>query len=142
MTKTFEEPTDEQMFENSGRAQTRSRLAIFLYDLMKDEVVPGKVEELVRTAEHLDWDQTTKAYLSNGWLLAYAKYVAARLSATPNADQEELIRTIAEAVAQIDEIYAELPEDRVTADRQANMVWMNLRENINMKQLKQLLLSQ
>lgn len=60
--------------ERSGQVQVNSRLVSFLYDLMRDHLPPGKVEELVQNAE----DVPDVAY-TNGWLAKYAEDLSNRL---------------------------------------------------------------
>lgn len=59
----------------SGSMKTDSKLISFLYELMRDEVTPGRVEEILQKS--LFEDGTIE--LSNGWLGKYAGYVASKL---------------------------------------------------------------
>lgn len=76
----YEPLTDTQKEKNaglthrSGQIKINSRLVSFLYDLMRDHLSVGTVEELVREAE----DEPDVNY-SNGWLASYAKDLANRL---------------------------------------------------------------
>lgn len=63
----------------SGSIKINSRLVSFLYELMRDRLPPGVVEELVQNAE----DEPEIVY-TNGWLAKYAEDIANRLK-----DQEE-----------------------------------------------------
>jgi hypothetical protein len=51
-------------------------LVSFLYELMRDHVVPGIIEEVVRTSEHQPLGGTT---FCNSGLALYAQEVATRL---------------------------------------------------------------
>ena len=57
----------------SGSVDSTNRLVSFLYELMRDHVPMGIVEELVRSSS------TEKCCYTNGWLARYAEDVAARL---------------------------------------------------------------
>ena len=59
--------------KRSGDVVLHSKLVSFLYELMRDEVTPGKVERILMNCR--DPDVT----YSNGWLARYAKDVATRL---------------------------------------------------------------
>lgn len=64
----------ETLRKRSGDVQINSRLVSFLYDLMRDHLPPGKVEELVQNAE----DEPSIVY-TNGWLAKYAEDLSNRL---------------------------------------------------------------
>lgn len=59
----------------SGNIEINSRLVSFLYELMRDHLPPGKVEEVVRASE----DEPNIKY-TNGWLATYAQDLADRLT--------------------------------------------------------------
>ncbi len=59
--------------KRSGAIKINSKLVSFLYELMRDHLPPGKVEELARAST--DPDVT----YSNGWLAQYAQDIANRL---------------------------------------------------------------
>ena len=61
--------------ERSGSVKIKinSKLVSFLYELMRDHLPPGKVEELVRASQDPDCIYT------NGWLAKYAQDLANRL---------------------------------------------------------------
>ena len=59
--------------ERSGSVKINSKLVSFLYELMRDHLPPGKVEELVRASQDPDCIYT------NGWLAKYAQDLANRL---------------------------------------------------------------
>lgn len=65
---------NEALRSRSGEVQINSRLVSFLYDLMRDHLTSGIVEELVRASE----DQPDIIY-TNGWLAQYAQDLANRL---------------------------------------------------------------
>jgi hypothetical protein len=72
----------------SGSVQIESKLVSFLYELMRDHVPPGIVEQLVQGAAVADVQYT------NGWLALYAQNLAGRLTGPPagkakHAPQEE-----------------------------------------------------
>jgi len=62
-----------RMHFRSGAVSTSDPLVSFLYDLLRDHVSPGGVEELVRQSP------ARETFLTNGWLASYAKDVAHRL---------------------------------------------------------------
>lgn len=64
----------ETLRKRSGDVQINSRLVSFLYDLMRDHLPPGTVEELVQNAE----DEPSIVY-TNGWLAKYAEDLSNRL---------------------------------------------------------------
>ena len=57
----------------SGQVNFDDRLTSFLYELMRDHLPAGKVEELVRNSADPDVAYT------NGWLAQYANDLAKRL---------------------------------------------------------------
>lgn len=59
--------------ERSGQVDSNSRLVSFLYDLLRDHLPAGKVEELVRNA------QKTPVRFTNGFIANYAEDLAKRL---------------------------------------------------------------
>ncbi len=60
--------------ERSGTIRINSRLVSFLYELMRDHLPPGKVEELIRSSE-----KDPDVLYTNGWLARYAEDLAYRL---------------------------------------------------------------
>lgn len=61
----------------SGRVHIKNdRLTSFLYELMRDHITPGKVQEILQ-----DCDEPNVSY-SNGWLAEYANFVASFLTDT------------------------------------------------------------
>lgn len=65
---------NEDLRELSGSVNINSRLVGFLYDLMRDHLTPGIVEELVREAMI-----EPNINYTNGWLAKYAEYLANNL---------------------------------------------------------------
>ena len=59
--------------ERSGIVRINSKLVSFLYELMRDHLPPGKIEELIRASQEPDVTYT------NGWLAKYAQDLANRL---------------------------------------------------------------
>jgi hypothetical protein len=60
--------------ERSGSVSSKDKLVAFLYVLMRDHLVPGAVEEIMRTVEPND-----ETHFSNGHLAKYAQDVVERL---------------------------------------------------------------
>jgi hypothetical protein len=65
--------SNEDMRNRSGNVLIQSKLVSFLYDLMRDHLTAGQVEELIRDATEVEVAYT------NGWLAGYAQDVANRL---------------------------------------------------------------
>lgn len=63
------------MRERSGRVQIDSKLVSFLYQLMRDHVTPGVIEEVLNDSVH-----ESDVVYTNGWLAKYAEDIAKRLS--------------------------------------------------------------
>lgn len=61
------------MRQRSGTVVIHSRLVSFLYQLMRDHVTPGIIEEIALQSEDPDITYT------NGWLAKYAEDLANRL---------------------------------------------------------------
>lgn len=83
------------MRNRSGNVNATSRLTSFLYDLMRDHLTPGVVEELVRDAVDPEVSYT------NGWLAQYAFDLAKRLGdnvGEPNSVRKDVIKTLIMAV--------------------------------------------
>lgn len=59
---------------SSGSVQINSKLVSFLYELMRDHLPPGVVEEIVRAS-----DSEPNVVYTNGWLAQYAEHLANRL---------------------------------------------------------------
>lgn len=65
--------SNEELRTRSGNVNVSSRLTSFLYDLMRDHLTPGVVEELVQESAAIEVAYT------NGWLALYAFDLAKRL---------------------------------------------------------------
>ena len=65
------------MRERSGSVTDERPLTSFLYELMRDHMAPGQVEELVQSVES---EGREECLFTNGWLAAYAKDLAGRLT--------------------------------------------------------------
>ena len=64
---------NEALRVRSGSVDCNHKLVSFLYDLLRDHLLAGTVEELVQNA------QITPVRFTNGYLATYAKDLAARL---------------------------------------------------------------
>jgi hypothetical protein len=73
------DPGNDQLRQRSGDVKIEGKLVAFLYDLLRDHLAPGTVEELVRDAEKSAESETVS--YSNGWIARYAEDLARRLSA-------------------------------------------------------------
>ncbi len=71
-------PEQERLFEASGRVEHYDPVATFLYHLMRDEIPPGKVADLIYTST----DPHPSSF-TNGWLASYAGWLADRLREPP-----------------------------------------------------------
>jgi hypothetical protein len=65
---------NEALRDRSGAVRINSRLVSFLYELMRDHLTPGKIEEIVRSSE-----KDPDVLYTNGWLARYAEDLANRL---------------------------------------------------------------
>lgn len=61
--------------ERNGCVDDEDKLVAFLYLLMRDHVVPGTLEEIMKNLA------ADRFQFSNGWLALYAKDIAGRLGA-------------------------------------------------------------
>ena len=66
----------EKMRKRSGTVKSKDKLVCFLYVLMRDYIVPGKVEGLMIEQKIESIEETV---FTNGWLANYAKDLAKRL---------------------------------------------------------------
>ena len=64
----------EALRSRSGEVQINSKLVSFLYELMRDHLPAGVVEEIVQASE----GESNVVY-TNGWLAKYAEDLANRL---------------------------------------------------------------
>ena len=59
--------------KRSGEVNSSDRLVTFLYLILRDHILPGDIEEVLRNvSDH-------ESEFSNGWLAEYAKDIAERL---------------------------------------------------------------
>jgi hypothetical protein len=65
---------NKALSERSGTVRINSRLVSFLYELMRDHLTPGKIEEIIRSSE-----KDPDVLYINGWLARYAEDLANRL---------------------------------------------------------------
>lgn len=65
------------MREESGRFASERELVSFFYELMRDHLPPGKVEEIV---QHVLNEEGNPVAYTNGWLARYANYIVQRLT--------------------------------------------------------------
>jgi hypothetical protein len=70
-----------EMHKRSGAVHATDPLIALFYDLLRDHISPGVLEQLVREA--CLYDTTTKVY-SNGWLAQYATDLVFRLDVARN----------------------------------------------------------
>ena len=68
---------DKSIRERSGSVNSKDPLVTFLYILMRDELTPGRIEEIIK--EHVQPEKRESSQFSNGWLATYARDIAARL---------------------------------------------------------------
>lgn len=68
--------------ERSGSINIKSKLVGFLYDIMRDHIPPGVIEEILLQTDKFDNDENFE--YSNGWLAQYAQDVAERLIESKN----------------------------------------------------------
>lgn len=66
--------TNEQLYEESGRFNTKDPLVCLLYELLRDHISPGKLEQLVRSNE-----DNEEFVLTNGFIANYALHLAMRI---------------------------------------------------------------
>lgn len=64
----------DSLRKRSGTVKINSKLVSFLYELMRDHLPAGTVEQLVQASE----DESECVY-TNGWLAKYAEDLANRL---------------------------------------------------------------
>jgi hypothetical protein len=69
------ENTIESLRDRSGCVEIDSLLVSVLYELMRDHVPPGIIEEIIKNSS-----KDTKVLYTNGWLAKYAEDLALRLT--------------------------------------------------------------
>jgi hypothetical protein len=67
----------EKMREASGSIKESSKLVAFIYELVRDHLPLGVVEELINNQKEIS--EENQAVYTNGWLAQYARYCAQRL---------------------------------------------------------------
>lgn len=65
---------NDKLRESSGNININSKLVSFIYELMRDHLTPGAVEQVLRNSTE------PNAQYTNGWLAQYAQYVAGELT--------------------------------------------------------------
>jgi len=84
------EERTKQLREDSGAVVYTDALTSFLYELMRDHLPAGVVEQLVRTAVN----EPEENVFTNGWLAKYANNLAEQLN---NAKTDNLAKILSEA---------------------------------------------
>lgn len=67
------DPKMQDLFEASGKFTSNDKVLAFLYELMRDHLPPGTVEQIVGSA------QSQPTTYTNGWLAEYAGFLTDRL---------------------------------------------------------------
>lgn len=72
------------LVERSGRFTTNSNLVAFVYELLRDHVLPGDMQKVVDDSDvhpnrEVTYDTSPMWQLSNGWLAQYARDIVRRL---------------------------------------------------------------
>lgn len=67
--------SNNSMRDRSGNIKINSKLVSFLYELMRDHMLIGDIEAIVRESE-----KDPNVTYTNGWLAKYAEDVANRLT--------------------------------------------------------------
>ena len=74
-------PANLRMREASGRVNDTRRLVAFLYELARDEVPMGALEDAINRVTELPPEKVPGPYLfTNGWLARWAQDTADRLT--------------------------------------------------------------
>lgn len=73
--------SSQRIRKASGKINSKSLLVAFLYTLIRDDVPPGRIEDIMQniTADILNSKRHEFSY-SNGWLASYCKDIAKRLT--------------------------------------------------------------
>lgn len=78
------DPANLRMREASGRVNDGRRLVAFLYELARDEVPMGALEDIINRIAELPAEKVPGPYLfTNGWLAQWAQDTADRLTEEP-----------------------------------------------------------
>lgn len=70
--------TNEEMRSASGEVRSSDPVVALLYTLLRDQIQPGLLEEIVMNMEACE--NKTEYLFSNGWLANYAKCIRSRLA--------------------------------------------------------------
>jgi len=109
---------------------TRSPLIAFLYELMRDHVVPGDVEGIVKNQDAFPpEDSPTVFVLSNGHLAAYAEELSERLTTDLRAEillREEVIETERRRVRDVENRLRKT-ENVLATERESLAAWLRAR---------------
>lgn len=83
LTKDIDLPSNLALVQRSGNFTTGSNLVVFVYELLRDHVLPGDMMKVVNDSdiEHTnDVDYEKPMWrLSNGWLAQFARDIVRRL---------------------------------------------------------------
>lgn len=84
---TMNKEYKQQLRESSGNININinNKLTSFLYELMRDHLPAGKIQEIMQNSAVSDCQYT------NGWLALYAEYIANQL--TTNEPENKLSKT-------------------------------------------------
>lgn len=63
----------ENLKIRSGNFSSHNKLTSFLYELMRDHVLPGDIEKIMNSCSQQE------CHYTNGWLAQYAEDIALRL---------------------------------------------------------------
>ena len=77
---------NDKLREASGNININSKLVSFLYELLRDHLTPGAVEQLLRNSTE------PNAQYTNGWLAQYAQYVAKELEEKVEEPESQLFK--------------------------------------------------
>lgn len=102
---------NKELRDASGRISSSKKLVSFLYDLGRDHLPLGKIQQLVQDA------QKTPVEFSNGWLAQYAEAAAEALE-DPEEENENLVAAIA-AYERASMIIGDMPKQTGKACRMA-----------------------
>lgn len=84
MTISKDPSPDLALAERSGRFTTNSNLVAFVYELLRDHVLPGDMHKVVDANDRhpnrdVTYDTRPVWMLTNGWLAQYARDIVRRL---------------------------------------------------------------
>lgn len=119
-------PESQALLERSGNFTTRDNLVAFLYELMRDEVPLGVVEQIVLNSQPRDTSDGVWS-LTNGYLGKYAEDIAARLRISAPSASELAVAQAAQTVitkASTLSVFLEHPATNLSED--ARLAWKSL----------------